>query len=352
MAIDTNNPFGFSYSGTKSSTGNSNQWGMGQGDNQGNGATATNGELNVGTSNTADNFGDLVGDKTYDGQNGGSGNGNGGLWGDPTVVNTAVAFNATFVADNIYTHSGSIGLYGVSRGQPITIEVPHGFCIGVMGQSSSGCGLYGMVTQELIPHPPPEGPQSPNTGIGVVGRAMDGNPTESIPNPIPTPEFPVLPVSVEDIMAQQIGVLGHAFNGPGVRGHGGGPLLPTAFPPPAAFNPSAQPGGVFSSGQLAVEPIQGAGHFNQVVSRTSQSQLRLTPSTHPELPPFANVGDFFLRMPPFDSHFPPLTQVPAPPSAELWICVYQQLSETTGLPQAYWRRVLLGEYAFPGGTPL
>jgi len=361
MPIDPDNPFGFSYAGTECpSTKLSNQWGQGQRDNTGHGGQQTDQPVSVGTSNTADNFGDLVHDHTFDDMNGGTGDGDGGAWGDPTVINTAVAFNPTFIADNIYPETGSIGLYGRSRGQSLPGEVPHGFCIGVMGQTWSGCAVYGLATQEPVEQPGSKVAQSPDTGIGVVGRAMGGHPAES--QELPPPATTSVPVSVEDIMGQQIGVLGHAFNGPGVRGHGSGPLLPTtpSPPPPPVFNRPAQPGGVFSSGLLAVEPIQGVAHFGQVVSQvpdptlqSSQPQLRLTPSTGPALPLMANVGDFFLRTPPFNPNLPPVQpgeDVPQP-EATLWLCVYQQ-ADDNGNPQPYWRRVLLetGE-AVPGGTP-
>jgi hypothetical protein len=345
MPIDPNNPFGLSYAGTEnSSTGLMNAWGSGQQDNQQKGGTDTFDSLNVGTSNTADNWGEMTGDKTYDDLNGGTGNGNGGGFGDPTIVNTAVCFNPTFIGDNFYQHSGSIGLYGRSRGLPAPNENSRGFCFGVMGQSSSSCGVFGMVTQELVPNPLPLGPQPPATGIGVVGRAMDSNLSETYPL---HPELG--PLSVEYIMGQQIGVLGHAFRGPGVRGHGSGPLLPATgpilpfpvvMPPqPPVFDP-APPGGVFSSGTLASEPIPGAAHFNQVVSQDAQPQLRLTPSNNTSLPAVGSIGDFFLQMVP-GGQGPNGQQLAS--HAVLWICTFiSGINEATGNPQPWWQQVQLG----------
>lgn len=54
------------------------------------------------------------------------------------MINTAVAENATFVSDNWFVGSGSIGLFGRSRGTD--------FSIGVLGQSAQGCAVYGLAT--------------------------------------------------------------------------------------------------------------------------------------------------------------------------------------------------------------
>jgi hypothetical protein len=221
------------------------------------------------------------------------------------VINTAVSQNATLVADNIFTGEGSIGLYGRSRGA--------GFSIGVLGQSPSWCAIYGPATDDLSPGPDPQ----PTNGIRVVGRSMGAETVES--------------TSVEEIVQQQIGVLGHSVFGPGVRGHSGS-LVQTPPPPHTPPLPTvAEPGGVFSAGQLTREPIMGSAHNSQLVSTTSESQLRLTPSTA-SLPPSAGVGDFFLRIPPFTAK-PPVGTNEQSHSATLWICT----SISAGTPN--WQQV-------------
>jgi hypothetical protein len=212
MAIDPNNPFNFAYPS------NQNFWGTAQlsnsdagGDPDTHGATHSWSSISAGTFNTADNFfvgsgadassspfnnGNGLGGyggpgNSYLGgtnSNGGSGQSGPDGFGDVTVVNTAVSLNPTFAGDNIYTGQGSIGLYGRSRGS--------GFSIGVLGQSSIGCGLLGLATDE----------NAQSRGIGVVGRSVGGKAAEV--------------TSVEDVMAAPIGVLGQSAEGSGVRGHG------------------------------------------------------------------------------------------------------------------------------------
>jgi hypothetical protein len=229
MAINPNNPFNFSYPpgqnfwGTAQLSGTANQ--------NTHGATHSWSSISAGTFNTADNFFEGSGTDAssspfnygnslsgYAGPgdsyvsslpdipspisptaNGGSGQSGPDSLGDVTVVNTAVGFNPTFAADNVFGGTGSIGLYGRSRGFL--------FSIGVMGQSSNGCGMLGLATDE----------NAQSLGIGVVGRSVGGEATEAQP--------------VEEVLASPIGVLGQSALGAGVRGHGG-PLLPIPF----AFN--------------------------------------------------------------------------------------------------------------------
>jgi len=218
----------------------------------------------VGQFNTADNFGLTFGN--YGDINKGDGDGP-DAFGDVTVLNTAVGYNATFAGDNIFTGEGSIGLFGRSRGTD--------FSIGVLGQSSRGSGVYGLATEEF----PSSSPCAPAHGIGVVGRSMGGVKVER--------------VSVERMVGEPIGVLGQSTTGPGVRGHSG-PL----FSPPVsddALHPvtNASPGGVFSSGRLQVDTVGGPGTVQQV-SLDSLAQLRLVPTTAATLPVKAKIGDFFL----------------------------------------------------------
>jgi hypothetical protein len=222
MAIDPNNPFNFVYFS------NQNYWGTAQlsgtGDQTTHGATHSYSSISAGVFNTADNCGNnpatganspynygqspsgytgpgnsyvapVSGPFGY-GANGGSGQNGPDQSGDVTVINTAVAFNPTFAADNIFDGGGAIGLYGRSRGT--------GFSIGVMGQSSIGCGMLGLATDE----------NSQSLGIGVVGRSMGGEETE-LQGP-------------DELMASPICVLGQSALGTGVRGHGG-PLLAILF---------------------------------------------------------------------------------------------------------------------------
>jgi hypothetical protein len=228
MAIDPNNPFNFAYPTGQNFWGAAQLAGGGAPEPTTHGATHSWSSISAGVYNTADNFfsgsGTDAGSSPfnygnslsgYDGPgnsyvasianfpspvsptaNGGSGQSGPDSLGDVTVINTAVGLNPTFAADNVFGGSGSIGLYGRSRGAS--------FSIGVMGQSSTGCGILGLATDE----------NSKSRGIGVVGRSVGGQAAEAQP--------------VEDVMAAAIGVLGQATDGSGVRGHGG-PLLQIPF---------------------------------------------------------------------------------------------------------------------------
>jgi kumamolisin len=275
--INPNNPFAFTYEPGSNFT---NSWGAAQGA-LGGGASNSDSRLECGQFNTADNWHsqqDVNPPSPYnrpdDGGTGQFDNGGGGdksLLGDPTVINTAVAENATFVSDNWYVGSGSIGLFGRSRGTD--------FSIGVLGQSAQGCAVYGLAT-DTNDFPPSHG-LAPR-GIGVVGRSMGGIATE--------------PDSVEELMNEPIGVLGNSNGGTGVRGHAGpliklGPCAPASLLTPVASGL----GGVFSSGRLQDQVIPDATDA-QTVSLDSLAQFRLTPSTNVLLPGTANIGDFFLTL--------------------------------------------------------
>ena len=142
--IDRSNPFVTTYEPGSNYT---NSWGAAQGD-LGGGASNSQSRFEVGQFNTADNWHSQVGvnplspynrpDDNGTGRFNNGGGGNKSLLGDPTVINTAVAENATFVSDNWYVGSGSIGLFGRSRGTD--------FSIGVMGQCAQGCAVYGLAT--------------------------------------------------------------------------------------------------------------------------------------------------------------------------------------------------------------
>ena len=261
VKINPDNPFNFP-------TNFPPNWATGQG-GAASGGDDTYDDLEVGANNTADNYylgsGSDASSSPYNSINGGDGDGP-DVYGDVTVVNTAVGYNATFAGDNIYTGEGCIGLFGRSHGA--------GFSIGVMGQSPKGCGIYGMATDEN-PNTPAD---QPSHGIGVVGRSMGGLAPEEI--------------SVEQIMGEPIGVLGASANGPGVRGHGG-PLLTLAQEDPSPSAIVAEPGGVFSSGQLQDTVIAQVG-LTQLASLDSLPQMRLTPSINGTLPGKGQIGDFFV----------------------------------------------------------
>jgi hypothetical protein len=230
MPININDPLGFAtgYDGTL------NWWGAAQTYPNGDefGATGTNGGLNAGEFNTADNWFGIPtttftgpgilphvspnassspfnGDSGYSATltnsfyngvpnpentnlgNNGDGDGYDTL-GDVTVINTAVGYNATFAADNVFFGAGSIGLYGRSRGLGTTPTLPapavppaaghvlnnNDWSIGVLGQSSKGCGIYGLATDENPLTFPVGTDRQPSHGIGVVGRSVGGTAPE------------------------------------------------------------------------------------------------------------------------------------------------------------------------------
>jgi len=428
MAIDSENPFGFDYS--KSSQ---NFWAAAQTPvtNSGGsyGGSQTNNGLNCGNFNTADNWG-TNGQKSgtnsspyngggsqswgatgydsngsYSGSNTaphpspGIGNNGGGegtdLLGDVTVINTAVGLNPTFVADNIFQGMGSIGLYGRSRGigtqarNPNTPPFPsppdptkgvpptqqmdtaNDWSIGVLGQSSKGCGVYGLATDDNpTATPPPGQPTQPSHGIGVVGRSVGGLALEnmSVEQAMGWVENP------KDVFDSAIGVLGQSLNGPGVRGHGG-PLLRLTFTktsapgkgtggtsgliplPPTESSSSAwlvaNPGGVFSSGRRQYIEIGGNDLLFQEMSPDSFAQLRLVPSVGTHLPGSAKVGDMFLQLPNPGGGTGPNGEVISP-IANLWICTGYEGSAVGGVgvpvtTTPKWQQVLLGPPQ-PGGT--
>jgi hypothetical protein len=296
IPIAVNNPFNFIYPP------NQNGWAVGQGY----GASDSFDNLEVGQYNTADNFGGQYG--PYGAINHGDGDGP-DLYGDVTVLNTAVGYNATFVGDNIFTGEGSIGLYGRSRGS--------NFSIGVLGQSSTGAALYGLATDEN----PNASPCAPAHGIGVVGRSMGGLSPEGI--------------SVERMVGEPIGVLGQSATGPGVRGHGGPLFMPPVGPNTILPVTEASPGGVFSAGRLQKDVI---GTTVQQVSLDSLSQLRLVPTLASKLPLVAQVGDLFLVFLPGA-----VGTTIVPPGAALFLCTHF----VGDVPQ--WQQVQLGA-SLPGGS--
>jgi hypothetical protein len=237
MAINPNNPFNFSYPPSQ------NFWGAAQlsnadagGDPNTHGATHSWSGVSAGTYNTADNFfagsGSDAGSSPFNNgpsalggyggpgnpylgginANGGSGQSGPDSFGDVTVVNTAVSLNPTFAGDNIFPGVGAVGLYGRSRGTS--------FSIGVLGQSSIGCGVFGLATDE----------KSQTLGIGVVGRSLGGldmEPSQPVEDVVIAPTGGA-PAPGGALLTGSIGILGQSANGSGLRGHGG-PLLQIPF---------------------------------------------------------------------------------------------------------------------------
>jgi len=315
MGISVNNPFGFPQN-----CGTGPAWAQGQIGNQG--ATSTDHDIEAGCNNTADNWG--TPNSPY--SNGGSDQTSSDICGDPTVVNTAVQFNPTFVADNIFTGQGSIGLYGRSRGAGTTLStipppVPPFVCptagdppvqsplndwsIGVLGQSSKGCGVFGLATDDN----PVTG--QPSDGIGVVGRCAGGKVLEQTSVEQLMGQHPDTPAAEND---PAIGVLGQSLNGPGVRGHGG-PL--TLFEVPMPEVPQKLP----APALLAQE-----------VSHDTCAQLRLVPSIGPKLPAIAQIGDMFLQ----------LGAVGNSVGAQLWICTGFGGPSFTSPTAPAWQPVSMG----------
>jgi hypothetical protein len=368
--IKQDNPFNF-----PSSPG----WTIGQG-GPASGGDDTYDSLQVGGNNTADSyfsgFGGSASSSPFNGSGSGGfiGNGGGGsgpdVYGDVTVVNTAVGFNATFAGDNIFPGLGSIGLFGRSRGLGTTANNPNfppppppppalgtvspgassvdlssglnDWSIGVLGQSSKGCGMYGLATDDS------PSTLQPSHGIGVVGRSVGGQAVENMSvEQVMGWVSPTVPANAND---GAIGVLGQSLNGPGVRGHGG-PLQRVTPETPEKQPSQANPGGVFSSGRRQYFEIGSNPLLSQEVSLDSRAQLRLAPSIDARLPEIAKIGDLFLQL------VNPLGNLGSerdnekyiPPAANLWICTGY---EGTGLPLTEiprWQRVLLAP-AVPGGT--
>jgi hypothetical protein len=365
MAINQDNPFSFpSVPG----------WTIGQG-GMASGGDDTYDSLQVGGNNTADSyfsgFGTSASSSPFNGSGSSGFIGNGGdgsgpdMYGDVTVVNTAVGFNATFAGDNLFPGLGSIGLFGRSRGlgtKPNNPNLPpppppppaldtvsagaasvdfssglNDWSIGVLGQSSKGCGVYGLATDDSPLSPPFQ----PSHGIGVVGRSVAGVALENMSvEQVMGWVAPAVPLNAND---GAIGVLGQSLSGPGVRGHGG-PLLRLTPETRAELEPPTQadPGGVFSSGRREYLPIAGVPLLLQEVSPDSFAQLRLVPSTGAKLPETAKIGDLFLHLSnPLGS---PSPVVGGSPTAGLWICTgYEPLTN-----RPMWQPVQLGA-GLPGG---
>jgi hypothetical protein len=213
---------------------------------------------------------------------------------DTTYIFVRALSHAVFAAENTDPGDGTVGVLGKSDASTRAI--------GVAGQSSTGAGVYGIATDE----------NSSGRGIGVVGRAMGGVAVETEP--------------VENIVGEPTGVLGHSINGPGVRGHGG-PLLtlPKVNLPPVV----ADPGGVFSSGQLQ-DQVSPPATTPQAVSLDALPQLRLVPSAAGILPTHAQIGDLFMALAPSDP------TGAGPVAAALFIC-----TTFVGVTPV-WQRVALG----------
>jgi hypothetical protein len=182
MGINSNNPFGSAVGWDYPQS----PWATGQSQ----GGTDSFDEFHVGDNNTADNWHSNTG-SPYDSSNNGSGNT--GILGDPTVINTAVTQNATFVSDNIFTGEGSVGMFGRSRGagftpQGMTLDAGsspgpnNDWSVGVLGQSSKGCGVYGLATDDDPTLLLPGTSMQPSHGIGVVGRSVGGEASSRCPS--------------------------------------------------------------------------------------------------------------------------------------------------------------------------
>lgn len=169
---------------------------------------------------------------------------------DSTRVRTWAANNATLAGENLDTSVGGVGVYGESLcGE---------FGIGAAGFCANGTGVYG-VSQN---------------GIGLVGRAVGGN---DIDEPL-------------ESLAPRVGVFGQAFDGVGVRGHGGeGFRTPSSE---AERNP-VPIGAVFSAGLVREAVIPGST-APQDVSVEPLAQMRLIPSNSDVLPKVGRIGDMYL----------------------------------------------------------
>jgi hypothetical protein len=186
---------------------------------------------------------------------------------------------------------GGVGIFGQS------FSTKRG--IGVAGECEAGSGVYGITSGD---------------GVGVVGRCMSGLEVED--------------AGVEQL-APHVGVLGHSMKGPGVRGHSGPLLAPKELLPSPVI---ADPGGVFSSGQLRVSFVAGLGAQQESID--SLPQLRLTPSVNPELPMRGMFGDLFVNI------IRDVATTPPTNTAAMWLCI----SPGDGSPmnKAMWAPFVLG----------
>jgi hypothetical protein len=175
------------------------------------------------------------------------GNLNGASPQDATVLTALCPRNAVLVGVNDDLGDGAVGVFGRSRGATRSI--------GVAGESNTGCGVYGISTDDI--------------SIGVVGRSMGGQEVEDDP--------------LEKVVGESVGVLGHSTNGPGT---------PPGPPPPPV---QAAPGGSFSSGQLQDVPFAGFGG-SLLASLDSLAQLRLIPSANAKLPATGQIGDLYVNI--------------------------------------------------------
>jgi hypothetical protein len=218
--------------------------------------------------------------------------------GQTTIVGGGCNQTAALAGINAQGYPHGVGVFGRS--------FSNDWSIGVAGESSKGCGVYGIATDEN-----PTGLDESH-GIGVVGRSVGGQALDDI--------------SLERIIGEPIGVLGQSTDGTGVRGHGG-PMLTLNQPGPIPPL-KASPGGVFSSGRLKEEKL-GAATSAQWTSHDSLPQVRLVPSRGDLLPTIGQVGDLFLTS-------------PSDVGARLWICT----AVNGTVPQ--WQRVHM-DASRPGG---
>jgi kumamolisin len=215
-----------------------------------------------------------------------------------TWINTTCPNNATWFVENMddsQIRQGAVGVFGRSHGAKGSI--------GVAGESETGCGVYGISTH--------------NKTIGVAGRSMGGEAVEDLP--------------LEDVVRDAVGVLGHSNFGPGVRGHGG-PLL--TVPQETAVKPvAAEPGGVFSSGQLTDVIPAELGEL-QIASNDPLPQLRLIPALNGNLPATGQWGDLYVN----------ITGDPTDPGGTLTVNMYLCVVPGNTVPgnAAWWAPFSLG----------
>jgi hypothetical protein len=196
--------------------------------------------------------------------------------------------NAALIGVNYETGHGAVGVYG--RTDSAT------FGIGTAGCSPAGIGAYGIS----------------QSGLGVVGRAMGSEVVE--------------PDALEELVPQ-VGVFGHATEGPGVRGHGGSNFR---SPSPADERRPRAIGAVFSAGELQDGRIPGATGVHEV-SVEPLAQAQLIPSQSDSLPSEGRLGDLYLAL---HGDLP----------ARLFICT--KISGTTPM----WQEIVMGADMLPSGS--
>ncbi|WP_233884673.1 hypothetical protein [Paraburkholderia flagellata] len=210
---------------------------------------------------------------------------------EATIILVNAAQNCTLSVENHEVTSGSVGLAAKSLSEQSGV--------GAIGVCRNGVGIYGAT----------------NTGVGVVGRAMSGQDVEKEP--------------IESLVPE-VGVLGHAVQGAGIRGHGGETF--SSIPPEAETRPRPI-GAVFSAGRLEDGTVTGMPtRQKNMVSEAPFPQIQLIPSVSRRLPDNGRIGDFYLAMNE-EGH------------ALLFICTECRGGEGAMI----WRSVTLGT-AHPGGS--